>query len=77
MRIEGFFDNAERRTTDLSDDDGAVMLDRIRVARSLLGAVDAASRQIALWPPELGQVMLTHKLLKLGSFAGYVDQEKQ
>jgi len=42
--IEGFFDDAEQRAAQLSDDDRATILDRLVRARQLIGAPDALQR---------------------------------
>lgn len=51
-RIEGFFEDAERRAADLSDMDREALRDRLRRARSLLGGVDALQHFLAWKAPE-------------------------
>ncbi|WP_284352202.1 hypothetical protein [Roseisolibacter agri] len=47
-QVESFFEDAERRAALLGDDERAVLLDRVKRARELLGSVDALQR-FATW----------------------------
>lgn len=40
-RIEEFFADAERRAEDLSDDEKGIGLERLKLARELVGSTDA------------------------------------
>jgi hypothetical protein len=51
-RIEGFFEDAERRAADLGQEDRQVLLDRLTRARTLLGGVDALQRFRSWKAPE-------------------------
>ena len=48
VRIEGFFEDIERRSVDLGAEDRQAMLERLQRARALLGGVDALER-FAKW----------------------------
>ncbi|MBE0618856.1 MAG: hypothetical protein IH608_13185 [Proteobacteria bacterium] len=51
-RIEAFFEDAERRATDLGAEQRQLISDRLHGARELLGGVDALQRFLAWRPPE-------------------------
>jgi len=51
-RIEGFFEDAERRATSLGEEDREALLDRLHRARALLGGVDALQRFLNWKAPE-------------------------
>lgn len=51
-RVEGFFEDAERRAADLGEEDRRPLLDRLGRARQLLGGVDATERFRAWKAPE-------------------------
>lgn len=51
-QIEGPFEDAERRASDLGDDERDVIRDRIRRARELLGGVDALQRFLECKTPD-------------------------
>ena len=44
QQVDGFFADAERRAAALSDEERAMLLDRVQRARALLGGVDALQR---------------------------------
>lgn len=49
-RTEQFFQDAERRAADLSDNEKAVIVERLQEARSLLGGINALER-LSEWKP--------------------------
>jgi len=51
-RIEGFFEDAERRAAALGEQDRVALLDRLHRARALFGGVDALQRFLNWTAPE-------------------------
>jgi hypothetical protein len=51
-QIEGFFEDAQRRAAELDEDTKAAILDRLKLARGLLGDVDALRRFLGWRSPE-------------------------
>jgi hypothetical protein len=51
-QIEGFFEDAQRRAAELDEDARDAILDRLKLARALLGDVDALRRFRAWRSPE-------------------------
>lgn len=58
-RIAQFFSEAERRAADLGDGERLKLLERLRLARELIGSIDALEHFMA-WRSPRGKVIRRH-----------------